>query len=322
MRNLWVVPASVLLATFAPLGLFVPAQEPVRPSIILDAIPLDLDRPSRTRVGKLEWLGGWIMRGDDTRFGGLSALHVADGKVIALSDLGYIFEFPVPAGEGRLPLRVVPLKDGQHPWRRKKDRDTESLAVFGGTAWIGFEIRPAIWRYRLGDWKGLGGLTPERMKEWPGNGGAEAMLRLADGRFLVFSEEEDAGGGTTEVLLFGGDPTAPGAKPARLRYRPPEGYLVTDVAQLPDGRLLLLNRGYGVPVGFLAKLTVARLPAPRPDAVIEGKEVATLQPPLAVDNMEGLSITSEGGRTIVWLVSDDNLIPLQRSLLLKFALRD
>jgi hypothetical protein len=34
--------------------------------------------------------------------------------------------------------------------------------------------------------------------------------------------------------------------------------------------------------------------------------------------MEGLAVTQEGGRTIVWLASDDNLLPLQRTLLLKF----
>jgi hypothetical protein len=36
--------------------------------------------------------------------------------------------------------------------------------------------------------------------------------------------------------------------------------------------------------------------------------------------MEGISVTSEGGRTFVWLTSDDNYSPLQRTLLLKFAL--
>ena len=35
---------------------------------------------------------------------------------------------------------------------------------------------------------------------------------------------------------------------------------------------------------------------------------------------EGLAITREHGQTIVWLVADDNLLPLQRSLLLKFRL--
>ena len=51
-----------------------------------------------------------------------------------------------------------------------------------------------------------------------------------------------------------------------------------------------------------------------------GREIARLAPPLTIDNMEGVSVTVENGRNIVWLVSDDNFFPLQRTLLLKFAL--
>ena len=40
-------------------------------------------------------------------------------------------------------------------------------------------------------------------------------------------------------------------------------------------------------------------------------------PPVTV---EGLSVTREAGRTILWLTSDDNYSPLQRTLLMKFAL--
>ena len=52
------------------------------------------------------------------------------------------------------------------------------------------------------------------------------------------------------------------------------------------------------------------------------REIARLQPPLTIDNMEGVSVTVENGRTIVWLASDDNFFPLQRTLLLKFALME
>jgi hypothetical protein len=55
---------------------------------------------------------------------------------------------------------------------------------------------------------------------------------------------------------------------------------------------------------------------------IEGQEVATLEAPLAVDNMEGVSVTQEGDRIIVWLLSDDDYMRLFRhTLLLKFELR-
>jgi hypothetical protein len=67
-------------------------------------------------------------------------------------------------------------------------------------------------------------------------------------------------------------------------------------------------------------VTIADALVPQAGATIERREIARLQPPLTIDNMEGVSVTVENGRTIVWLVSDDNFFPLQRTLLLKFAL--
>jgi hypothetical protein len=57
-----------------------------------------------------------------------------------------------------------------------------------------------------------------------------------------------------------------------------------------------------------------------PGAVLVGQEIARLAPPLSLDNMEGLAITEEAGQTMVWLISDDNFSPLERTLLMKFAL--
>ena len=50
------------------------------------------------------------------------------------------------------------------------------------------------------------------------------------------------------------------------------------------------------------------------------EEIARLAPPLTVDNMEALAIRREGGRTFIYLASDDNFSPLQRTLLMKFEL--
>jgi hypothetical protein len=54
--------------------------------------------------------------------------------------------------------------------------------------------------------------------------------------------------------------------------------------------------------------------------VVTGEAVGTLAAPMAVDNLEGIAVERVGGRTIVWLISDDNFLPFQRTLLLKFAL--
>ena len=74
--------------------------------------------------------------------------------------------------------------------------------------------------------------------------------------------------------------------------------------------------------GVAAKLAVVDLAALDSGRPVEGREVAHFASPLTVDNMEALSITREGEQTIVWLASDDNYFPLQRTLLMKFALRE
>jgi hypothetical protein len=89
---------------------------------------------------------------------------------------------------------------------------------------------------------------------------------------------------------------------------------------LPDGRLLVLTRGFKLPFDFAAKLVVVDPAAIRPGAVVRGREIATLAKPLIHDNFEGLAVTREGNATILWIVSDDNQLFLQRSLLLKFRL--
>ncbi|MEA3032544.1 MAG: hypothetical protein QOH86_560, partial [Sphingomonadales bacterium] len=149
------------------------------------------------------------------------------------------------------------------------------------------------------------------------NRGPEAMLRLPDGRFLVFEEGNGRGG---DLLLFAGDPAVAGTRAAKLRYRPPPHYRATDAALLPGGRALVLNRRWTVLQGFTAKLTIVPLDRLIPGAELVGREIADFRPPLVVDNLEGLSVVREAGRTFVWITSDDNYLPLQRTLLLKFAL--
>src|SRR3546814_9948934 len=58
---------------------------------------------------------------------------------------------------------------------------------------------------------------PEAMEEWPVTGGAEAMVRLPDGRFLVFSEFAYGPKNSKQLMLFNHDPAEPGPPPALLR---------------------------------------------------------------------------------------------------------
>jgi hypothetical protein len=50
-------------------------------------------------------------------------------------------------------------------------------------------------------------------------------------------------------------------------------------------------------------------------------ELARLEPPLPTDNFEGLAVRPDaGGGLFVYIVSDDNRSPLQRTYLMMFQL--
>jgi hypothetical protein len=192
--------------------------------------------------------------------------------------------------------------------------------VAGGSVWVAWEGRNAIWRYRLRDWAFEAAAAPPAMARWQTMRGPEAMARLADGRFLVLAEGPLAEDGTTPALLFLGDPAAAGARSVALRYRPPRGFRATDAALLPDGRLLVLNRRFRILSGFAAVLTTVDLQA-RGGGILEGEELAALTGSVTRDNYEALSVGREAGRTVVWLASDDNYTPVvQATVLMKFAL--
>jgi hypothetical protein len=306
----------VLLGTFAPPGMQRHEPPPAVSLVAFAPVPLDAETPARRRLGRLAFLGGWALTSNDARFGGISALHVTNGEALALSDAGWRIRMPLPPA-ARARIAIAAVEQGPGPLGEKEDRDVESMVVHGGRAWLGYERANAVWRYDLRGFSASASAAPPAMARWSGNRGPEAMVRLGDGRFMVFAE---GGGGDSEVLLFAGDPAARGTPARRLRYRPPAGYRVTDAARLPDGRLALLNRRVTLFGGFSAKLTFANLPALRDGALIAGEEAASFDGPVTRDNLEALSVTREGGRTILWIASDDNYNPLQRTLLLKFAL--
>ena len=92
------------------------------------------------------------------------------------------------------------------------------------------------------------------------------------------------------------------------------------MVELPDGRLLVLNRKFSLGELFTAKLVIVDGREVRNGAVMRGEEIATFAAPVQHDNFEALAVTQEGDETIVWVASDDNQMWFEESLLLKFRL--
>src|SRR5690606_6046084 len=110
---------------------------------------------------------------------------------------------------------------------------------------------------------------------------------------------------------------------AKFKYRMSDQFRPTDLATLPDGNLVLLERRFNLLSGLAARIRIIRTEQLLDGGPVEGEEIATLAFPFNVDNMEGIAArANERGETIIYLVSDDNYHPLQRTLLMSFKLED
>ncbi|QDX26547.1 esterase-like activity of phytase family protein [Sphingomonas suaedae] len=289
-----------------------------------EPVALDWRDPDRVRLGGLTFLGGVELRGPSPAFGGFSAMLVDGDRFTLLSDGGNLVSFRLDRAFRLSAPRVAALPDGPGRGWEKVDRDSESLTrdPHTGQIWVGFERANEIWRYSPGFTRAEAHAAPGAMADWPAHGGAEAMVRLRNGSFLLFAEDKMGKDHyTVQALWLARDPSIGGAqRGVRFTYRPPRPYKPTDMAELPDGRLIVLNRDVSLRAGFTAILTIVDPRAIRRGAIVEGQEIARFAAPVVHDNFEALAVTREGGDTILWIASDDNQWAVQRSLLLKFRL--
>ncbi|MEM1132678.1 MAG: esterase-like activity of phytase family protein [Pseudomonadota bacterium] len=306
--------------------------------ITLIPVALDSLNPDNRRVGALDYVAGWELRSQNSRFGGISSMLVEpNGRILALSDGGTLFSFSsvqdsseATGEEASGKDFIAPLPNFRDEDKGKSYRDSESFVrdPESGRFWVSFEDSNRIVRYDAAMVRAERGYRPKAMRSWPYNGGAEAMALLSDQRFLVFSEEQEFSAGVTEALMFIGDPTDPDTEVIRFGYKPPIGYNITDATVLPDGRLLILNRRFTVLEGVSMRMTIADPADIAADVVLEGTLIAGIESPLTIDNMEAIAVTQEAnpddeageGDLIVWIASDDNFNSVQRSLLMKFRL--
>jgi hypothetical protein len=297
-----------------------------RPNMAAHPVVLDPEHPDRTQVGALTWLGGVRLTSEDPVFGSFSAMLVQGDQFTLLSDFGNLVRFRMGADWRPRDVSFADLPGGPGTGWEKRQRDAESMTgdPATGQVWVGFEWANAVWRFDGAFSRAEAQARPMVMRDWPTGGGPEAMLRRRDGSFLIISEDarpkDDAHSAARLGLHFAGDPTAKGQRPMPFLYVPPAGYDPVDLAELPDGRVLVLNRRFSLPDLFTAKLTLIDPRGLRAGQVLRGRELATLAPPLLHDNYEALAVGQEGADTIVWIASDDNGEIWEQSLLLKFKL--
>ncbi|MEU2439542.1 esterase-like activity of phytase family protein [Streptomyces rubradiris] len=276
---------------------------------------------------------------EGTYTGNFSALAVdRDGSLAALGDRSSLFRLDARTLR---PTGVVRLAD-----EKGADLDSEGLVVDrDGTRLVSSETEPSVRRYGP-DGRLLDRLpVPAALQVAPAgrataNQTFEGLTLLPGGRTLLASMEYAIAGDSAGIVRFQTWQRHRGrfAPAAQYAYRTDPGLGVPEVQATPDGRLLVLERGFTAGVGNTVRLYLAD-PRRATDTAGVGNltdqsavrlvkktllaDIASCpdlgatagqpQPNPLLDNIEGMTITGRDteGRLKVLLVSDDNQNPAQ-----------
>ncbi len=328
--------ASVLRVLWAAL-VFPPALQAAVPSaavvddavpLAVEAVPLNPDDAMQVRAGALRYRGGIAVRSPDQRFGGFSGLAVRpDGRrLIAVSDHGARFRARIRYdGAGRLTGLTAgligPLRGPDGRPLRGLAADAEALAFLpDGSALVAFERRHRILRYPAGphplSGRPVRSSAPAGLAAAPDNGGAETLAHIGGGDLLLLTEGLAHGSGAFAGWV---------ARKGRWRpilYARTGGFRPTDATMLPGGDIAVLERHYSPATGVSARIVLVPRRAVAAGKTVRGRELLHLTPSMTVDNFEGISARrGPDGKTVLYILSDDNFNPLQRTLLLMFEMR-
>jgi hypothetical protein len=318
------IAALFLVAAFAAAA---SAQQPV--AVFSQTVPLDPRDPAARRAGELEYRGGIALRSTDPRFGGFSGIHVSTdgGTLLAISDRGTWLRLRLRydkdgrlAGAAQAEMGALIGEDGLP--LTGENRDAEDLAVLpDGSMLVPFERRHRILHYPEASppfrRPPVPFPAPEGLADAPSNGGLEALVHVGRGFLVGIAERMTAGGGALAAWVGRGGVWEP------FGYVRKPGFRVTAAALLPAGDLLVIEHRYSAASGSVARFVRVPRNAIAPRRRIEGRELAELAPPLTTENFEGVSIRrGEGREALIYVMSDDNFNPLQRTLLMMFAVKE
>lgn len=288
--------------------------------------------------GRLIFRGGLTLSSPSAYFGGFSGLAVAPdgGSLVAVSDAGFWLRAHISYGKDGAPVGLSKAEVG--PMRALSGRrldgvretDAEGIVLTSGSPYAGEALITFERLHRVGVFPMTkdGVAKPKRYLKLPkyikglhDNRGIEAVTLLRGGRHngaaLIFAEgRRDARGHMRGWLLKGG-----GSQEIFLTRS--DDFDVTDVAGLPDGGLLVLERYFSWVRGVRMRLRHVPAKEVRAGKVMRGEVLVAATGRQRIDNMEGLAVhRDKTGATIVTLISDDNFKFFQSTILLQFELRE
>lgn len=307
-------------------------------NIVIRARPIggfDRRESKRVKFGDLQWIGGLKLTSTSNYHGGFSGIAIGEdgSSFLTVSDAGFWLSGKIEYRGGR-PIGVSGTQVG--PLRTRSGRvlagvretDAESVAFYSGSPERG-EVLISFERiHRIGAYKVAGGQIigkprylklPSYLSSLHQNSGLEsvAVIKFGPlrGSVVTFAQSRrDKRGRIRGWLIKGG-------KSRELFLQPMEGFDVTDIAALPDGGLLILERRFRLFEGVKMRIRKIAANGLRPGRTLVGKVLFQANSRYRIDNMEGIAVhRSNSGETIITLISDDNFRFLQDTILLQFKL--
>lgn len=286
-------------------------------------LQLDRTNPRNNVAGQLSFKGAVVISPGPDKVGGFSGLHVApDGQsFIVLSDLGRRHEGQLSwSPEGRLTGATVNkgtvlLDENGKPLRTRTRFDSESLAQLADGSWlVGFERNHRIEQYATLDAVPVPFASPPGLATLPSNSGLESLAALPDGGVLALAE--GVLGDTNPLWLW------QEGHWSQLSYRPQAGLAPSDAAALPNGDVVVLERGFNLFYGFRVRVALLRKAALAAGGSVTGETLALLESPLLSENFEAVAVQPMGADTVrLFIVSDNNFNAAQQTILGVFELK-
>lgn len=245
-------------------------------------------------------------------------MAVQDNELRMLSDSGVMLHLTGAgdAAESAATAYRLPAPCGRAAGKKAGDSESISLAPDGSGFRIGLERTNTLCALSFGTAAPQLSAVPA-MIHWRRNKGAEAMASLPGKGMAIIGEGADAKDGSRPFLWFAGDASQPATPITTMRYLPPKGFKPGEAAFLPDGRMIILNRKHGLGGVYASVLTLLPAFDPADGATLHGREIARIEKTGIAANYEGMAIVPRPGGATIWMVTDNNYAPRQRTLLLR-----
>lgn len=300
-----------------------PAAEGRMEPVIVQAKPRENPKKTGLEQSELTVEAAFVLRSPHRHFGGLSGLWLSDDakRLVSVGDSGWIWQARLHHDDhGRLidldDWSAANLADQQGNLGTAPSYDAEALAADGGQDLVvAYEGQHRFRRLSFPELQDL----PHPLPVPPGlgrpsNSGIEALTGLGDGRFLVMAEGVGARGGIGLAAWLIDHDRIDG-----LTYRPSPNYAPTGADRL-GSMVYIVERRFSLLGGFQSQVLSVPVEQLVAGDIFEGQVLARFRYGDLGENFEAIAARqAPDGRTLIYLLSDDNFSVFQQTTLLQLS---